>query len=499
MGTDEKGKIPPSGLFLRDLADLRMPVAVRDMQALTGLKLGTVDVVITLGQGRKEAPTGIPLREPQHLRNPGPSSRKPTPAPTETRMSNALGSITITDLESIVERPVLELRKNLKSLRTRGIMGTQPESFSGRQHGYWSRSQGPRRRLARAPVRAHDLSNLKPTIALSGSDFAVPTHYLQQKPPPSHPKLIVRLPLPSPSPTKAKSQRRSGSFSRPPAEDDEADRDFAPPTPKRQGSSGRRGRGQNWRFGLSRDPSSPSGWSSRPGSSAHTPSQTQPSPATQQAAASALIPSPSHAASAGNPKRKNTRMTADAAITRQPSLPPAAVFKTVPPSRKAPVPAMEPSTLSAHSRKDSGSVSLATRSRTSSPDKSSRALTKALTSATSTGPATPAAITYPAPPHPSLLKLNTCISSQPGFKTPTVPASRTQSRAPTPASTRRSTPASTRPATPSALIPEVDVPDTSQHCVITYKPGMVRQIRSERGGWFTEEEVLVGVRFIVCA
>lgn len=42
------------------------------------------------------------------------------------------------------------------------------------------------------------------------------------------------------------------------------------------------------------------------------------------------------------------------------------------------------------------------------------------------------------------------------------------------------------------------VPELSRDCVITYAgPGVVRQVKGERGGWFVEEEVVMGVRFLV--
>ncbi|KAL8781678.1 MAG: hypothetical protein Q9213_005895 [Squamulea squamosa] len=43
-----------------------------------------------------------------------------------------------------------------------------------------------------------------------------------------------------------------------------------------------------------------------------------------------------------------------------------------------------------------------------------------------------------------------------------------------------------------------EMPALSKESVVTYAPGeTVRQVRSERGGWFKEEAVLVGMRFVV--
>lgn len=497
MGTDEKGKMPPSALFLRDLANLRMPFAVRDMQGSSGQMFGTIDVVMALGRGKKDAPTGIPLREPQHLRAPGGSSTNKTSARKGPSVPQAGSSTPFTDLESIAKRPMIELQEQLRTL---GMPDSKADrEFCWRESRPSSRSRGRYRRLARAPTKHRDVSKLRPTIAVSSSDFAVPTYYLQRKPSTSQ-KLIVKLNVPSPSPSKPGSHRKSGSFSRPPLEDDEADHDFAPQTPKRQGSGGRRGRGQAWRLGLRRDLSSPSGWVSKTGSSTRIPTPRQPSsPAQDQAPVAGQGSAVADPASGNKPKRRQIRQTGAAPQVQQPSLPPAAVFPTVPASRKPSVPALEPTGPSSHSRKDSGAMATASRSRTLSPEKDSRALTYTSRPITTTGPSTPAPLANPAPPRPSLSKLNTSTSSHLEFKTPAVPASRTQSRVPTPGSTRPSTPASTRPPTPSALIPEVGVPDTSRDCVIAYKPGMVRQIKSERGGTFKEEEVLVGVRFVVCA
>ncbi|KAL8992790.1 MAG: hypothetical protein Q9169_006839 [Polycauliona sp. 2 TL-2023] len=42
------------------------------------------------------------------------------------------------------------------------------------------------------------------------------------------------------------------------------------------------------------------------------------------------------------------------------------------------------------------------------------------------------------------------------------------------------------------------IPPLSRNSVVSYsESGVVRQVRSERGGWFREEGVLVGVRFVV--
>lgn len=42
------------------------------------------------------------------------------------------------------------------------------------------------------------------------------------------------------------------------------------------------------------------------------------------------------------------------------------------------------------------------------------------------------------------------------------------------------------------------VPELSRDCVITYAgPGVMRQVKGERGGWFEEEGVVMGVRFLV--
>jgi hypothetical protein len=52
-GTNEEGGVPPTADFLGALASMQMPEQVRDMQKTGGKVFGTVDVVITAGEGRK--------------------------------------------------------------------------------------------------------------------------------------------------------------------------------------------------------------------------------------------------------------------------------------------------------------------------------------------------------------------------------------------------------------------------------------------------------------
>ena len=47
-------------------------------------------------------------------------------------------------------------------------------------------------------------------------------------------------------------------------------------------------------------------------------------------------------------------------------------------------------------------------------------------------------------------------------------------------------------------LPDFETPELSKDSVLTYAPpGILRQVRGERGGWFVEEGVVMGVRFVV--
>jgi hypothetical protein len=66
-GTDEKGRVPPSALFLRALATMQIPTQVHDMQKSADRQFGTVDVVITAGEGKKLTSGKSYLKAPQRL------------------------------------------------------------------------------------------------------------------------------------------------------------------------------------------------------------------------------------------------------------------------------------------------------------------------------------------------------------------------------------------------------------------------------------------------
>ncbi|EUC46678.1 hypothetical protein COCMIDRAFT_92092 [Bipolaris oryzae ATCC 44560] len=52
-GANEQGEIPPTATFLEALAAMQMPDEVRNMQKPGGKVFGTIDVIITAGEGRK--------------------------------------------------------------------------------------------------------------------------------------------------------------------------------------------------------------------------------------------------------------------------------------------------------------------------------------------------------------------------------------------------------------------------------------------------------------
>ncbi len=62
----------------------------------------------------------------------------------------------------------------------------------------------------------------------------------------------------------------------------------------------------------------------------------------------------------------------------------------------------------------------------------------------------------------------------------------------------RSKKAKKPPAVVDKKVTPFEIPPLSRECVVTYaERDVVRQVRSERGGWFAEEMVLVGMRFVV--
>ncbi|KAH7079936.1 hypothetical protein BKA63DRAFT_407137 [Paraphoma chrysanthemicola] len=66
-GTDTEGNIPPTAQFLKALSSMQMPDQVQSMQSSRGTSFGTIDVVITAGEGRKITAGATYLRNPQRF------------------------------------------------------------------------------------------------------------------------------------------------------------------------------------------------------------------------------------------------------------------------------------------------------------------------------------------------------------------------------------------------------------------------------------------------
>ncbi|KAH7086243.1 hypothetical protein FB567DRAFT_445277 [Paraphoma chrysanthemicola] len=66
-GADKEGNIPPTAQFLKALSSMQMPDQVQSMQSSRGTSFGTIDVVITAGEGRKITAGASYLRNPQRL------------------------------------------------------------------------------------------------------------------------------------------------------------------------------------------------------------------------------------------------------------------------------------------------------------------------------------------------------------------------------------------------------------------------------------------------
>lgn len=69
LGFDEHDCRPPVGDYLASLAGLEMPDAVTQMQRPGGLKFGVVDVVLSVGRGKKYDSSSYYLTNPERLHN----------------------------------------------------------------------------------------------------------------------------------------------------------------------------------------------------------------------------------------------------------------------------------------------------------------------------------------------------------------------------------------------------------------------------------------------
>ncbi|KAF2450793.1 hypothetical protein P171DRAFT_146616 [Karstenula rhodostoma CBS 690.94] len=66
-GVDVNGERPPTARYLRELANMQMPDMVRDLQKPGGMKFGVIDVIITVGIGKKTVDNAAYLKSPTRL------------------------------------------------------------------------------------------------------------------------------------------------------------------------------------------------------------------------------------------------------------------------------------------------------------------------------------------------------------------------------------------------------------------------------------------------
>ncbi|OCK84560.1 hypothetical protein K432DRAFT_115944 [Lepidopterella palustris CBS 459.81] len=69
-GFDKYGERPPTGDYFQSLAELRMPEIVENLQKPGGPKFGVIDVVISVGEGKKLLGSAQYLKEPTRLGDP---------------------------------------------------------------------------------------------------------------------------------------------------------------------------------------------------------------------------------------------------------------------------------------------------------------------------------------------------------------------------------------------------------------------------------------------
>lgn len=111
---DQRGRRPPSGMYLNSLAQVRMPPVVKDMQTPNGPKFGVVDVVISLGTGKKHLAGAFNLKKPTLLKDPTYS------IPVEPRISQ----------EQILRQPWIN--KNGPNFTSAGFLHYRTASCSDR-------------------------------------------------------------------------------------------------------------------------------------------------------------------------------------------------------------------------------------------------------------------------------------------------------------------------------------------------------------------------------
>lgn len=373
--------------------------------------------------------------------------------------------------ESLIESMSRELARMGKTTVSSDTIIYRPQNPSRRRSSRTKiKPVGRASRIGRKPNYTWDTSGMRQTIALLDTLDALPGAMLPTKRP-HKAKLLLRLKIPSLSPAKIDSPI---DFTPATAlgDEEEEDADFSPSKTRsgkphnRTASFGRTssaapsvgrtatsGRGKNWRRGLRRSNVDPSGWEPSPSASRRASPETS-------AGASPLVNSIAHVRRGGF-RGRGTRSTTSTSDRRGRS-----------------------------SASSSRSPSKASGSRTSMPRRQAQDTTAlsqrsipVLTHATTT----PVRSKVMAPP-----------AAQPNAPpTPTPTISRLSTPFPaTPAS--HNSPSQGRAGSPLSL-PEFDIPEASEGCIITYAPGMLRQVPPETTDTFKEEEVLLGVRYIVAA
>ncbi|KAL5374873.1 hypothetical protein DPSP01_011625 [Paraphaeosphaeria sporulosa] len=66
-GVDVNGEKSPTASYLQELANMQMPDMVGDLQKPSGMKFGVIDVIITVGTGKKSVNNAVYLKSPTRL------------------------------------------------------------------------------------------------------------------------------------------------------------------------------------------------------------------------------------------------------------------------------------------------------------------------------------------------------------------------------------------------------------------------------------------------
>lgn len=358
-----------------------------------------------------------------------------------------------------------------KELTLMGKTSASSDTFIYRSQNPLRRSRrkkiqplGRSQRLGRAPLRAHDTSRMRPRIVPPEERW--PTIEAT-----AGPKLLLKLKIPSLSPANNRMRLK--------ADDPLNDPDFSPKSakPKALVPGPTSGLGKNWRRGIRKTENNPTGYLSSSPSSA--------SP-TKQSFASSLH-SPSLAAPTRDKKRNADEQVMASGVLG------GDISKTKQTRQRRSASALETSptadTTDQPKARRRGPSAAAATTPSGQQRQSPKTSTQLTTGEDSEMFKTPEVPTKPKPK----LKLHFDPPK------PVTPKPKAESQTATSMSTANPSPAQTPGTQTPAEPPMFAIPELSKGSVITYAPGMVRQVKSERGGEFREEEVLLGVRFLVGA